>query len=311
MKPICFYHVADLDGKCSAAIVHHALKGEVELIGIDYGWKFPWDKVQGREVIVVDFSLQPFSDMIRLKSEAKSLTWIDHHKSAILEYEQWADGLAKALGANPKIEGVREIGIAGCELTWMWFESHGLVKGPPPLAVKLLGRYDVWDEECKEFSWATQILPFQYGMRNRDHDPNADVWDVLLAPGGKDLVNIITAIGITILLYEDRQNALYVKVCAFPSYLDGRPVLACNKALANSRLFDSVWDPEKYHMMAAFYLQKRGTWKVSLYTTREDVDVSEVAKAHGGGGHKKAAGFIYPTCPFQCVQEPSKEPDGA
>lgn len=33
------------------------------------------------------------------------------------------------------------------------------------------------------------------------------------------------------------------------------------------------------------------TWKGSFRTTRSDVDVSRIAKALGGGGHKKAAGF--------------------
>ena len=34
-----------------------------------------------------------------------------------------------------------------------------------------------------------------------------------------------------------------------------------------------------------------GMVKASLRTTRDDVDVSEIAKKYGGGGHEKAAGF--------------------
>jgi phosphoesterase RecJ-like protein len=34
-----------------------------------------------------------------------------------------------------------------------------------------------------------------------------------------------------------------------------------------------------------------GKWKGSFRTTRDDVDVARIAKALGGGGHKKAAGF--------------------
>lgn len=37
--------------------------------------------------------------------------------------------------------------------------------------------------------------------------------------------------------------------------------------------------------------QEDGTVKGSLRTTRDDVDVAELAKQFGGGGHKKAAGF--------------------
>jgi nanoRNase/pAp phosphatase (c-di-AMP/oligoRNAs hydrolase) len=32
-------------------------------------------------------------------------------------------------------------------------------------------------------------------------------------------------------------------------------------------------------------------WTVSLYTTKEHIDVSQIAKKRGGGGHKQAAGF--------------------
>ena len=45
MKPICFYHKADLDGVCSAAIVKHFVP-ECELYGIDYGDEFPWALVR-------------------------------------------------------------------------------------------------------------------------------------------------------------------------------------------------------------------------------------------------------------------------
>ena len=37
-----------------------------------------------------------------------------------------------------------------------------------------------------------------------------------------------------------------------------------------------------------------GQVKGSFRTTRDDVDVSAWAKAMGGGGHKKAAGFTVP-----------------
>ena len=82
-NPICFYHRADLDGICSGTIVHKAIP-TCELYGFDYADLFPWDKVQGRDVIMVDVSL-PYADMKRLKLEAKSLVWIDHHKTALDE----------------------------------------------------------------------------------------------------------------------------------------------------------------------------------------------------------------------------------
>jgi oligoribonuclease NrnB/cAMP/cGMP phosphodiesterase (DHH superfamily) len=36
-----------------------------------------------------------------------------------------------------------------------------------------------------------------------------------------------------------------------------------------------------------------GSMKVSLRTIKDDVDVSAIAKEHGGGGHKSAAGYYF------------------
>jgi phosphoesterase RecJ-like protein len=36
---------------------------------------------------------------------------------------------------------------------------------------------------------------------------------------------------------------------------------------------------------------REGQWKASLRATDDDVDVSVIAREHGGGGHRRAAGF--------------------
>jgi len=48
---------------------------------------------------------------------------------------------------------------------------------------------------------------------------------------------------------------------------------------------------EGYRAVMVLKEQADGTVKGSLRTTRDDVDVAELAKLYGGGGHKKAAGF--------------------
>lgn len=83
----CFYHKSDLDGMCSGAIVK-AFDQAVELRGIQYGEPFPFDEITpGQNVYMVDFSLQPFSDMERLNNLA-NLIWIDHHKTSLDEAQQ-------------------------------------------------------------------------------------------------------------------------------------------------------------------------------------------------------------------------------
>ena len=284
-----FYHQSDLDGHCSGAIVKKFLNAG-ELVGINYGQPFPWDSIEQNELVwMVDFSLQPFEDMVRLANLA-SLVWIDHHKTAIDE--------AIDRHVNLAIPGLRAVGLAGCELTWKYIQNTVMrdlqIKEAMPLAVHHIGRHDVWDHSDPD------TLPFQYGLRLFDTRPDNDsLWVDLLCGGEYESPAIASIIekGRTLLEYETRQNATYAKSAAFDVMLDGLKCVAVNRLFSNSKLFDSVWDPRKYDAMIAFGF-RGGRWTVSLYSDRDDIDVGDVAKRRGGGGHKGAAGFQCSTPPF-------------
>src|SRR5574343_569017 len=313
MSTHCFYHSADLDGHCSGAIVKHFVP-EAILHPINYGDAFPWDEIKPEDTIyMVDFCLQPFDDMEQL-CDLCDVIWIDHHKTS-LDFMQ-----------HRSIKGIQAIGHAACELAWTWFSINQIAM---PLAVTLLGRYDVWDHSDP------RTLPFQYRMRMEDMDPlkgegAMEKWRTLFDPfddGGiytegaegqylylSDLVRE----GELLLRYSDQENTKYARGYAFETFLDviGRipeddsPIptrrlyaICINRGMTNSKAFDSVYDPEKHHLMITFcrlpfHKQTKGGWTVSLYSTRDDVDCGAIAKPFGGGGHKGAAGFQCDVLPF-------------
>lgn len=276
----CFYHSADLDGHCSGAIVKLFAYPSCELRPIDYGDAFPWDDIiPGETVFMVDFALQPFSDMERLAGLV-DLYWLDHHKSAIEEANK----------SRVEFLGVREIGRAGCELTWDYLTGGKDV----PDAVRHLGRYDVWDHSDED------TLPFQYGMRMLETRPekNLGAWELLLSYPRHNLFYEILGRGRIALEFVKADNDKYCGACSFETELDGLKCLVVNKMLTNSQLFDGYYDPEKHDAMLSFGY-RGGRWVVSLYTTKDEVDVSVVAKARGGGGHKSAAGFQCSSLPFK------------
>lgn len=274
----CFYHSADLDGRCSGAIVKRAYP-DCEMIGIDYGQPFPWNSIQRDEpLIMVDFSLQPWSEMVRLDRTLRDVTWIDHHKSAIADHTAMDYPLFGHF--------VLDSDFAACELCWQTFFHNTAM----PEAVHLLGRYDIWKHED-----VTGALEFQYGMRAfADTSPESPIWSELFAGHWTD--KIIND-GITLLQYERNQNEAFCRAYAFECELDGLKCIAANRGMSNSLLFESVYDPAKHHAMLMF-AWKGNSWTISLYSTREDVDCSIVCKARGGGGHKGAAGFQCMELPF-------------
>jgi oligoribonuclease NrnB/cAMP/cGMP phosphodiesterase (DHH superfamily) len=271
---ICIYHDKDLDGSCSGAIVKKKFP-EVVLIGYDYGQPIPWDKIpEGEPVIMVDVSL-PMSDMEKLSRHSHfQFTWIDHHASAIAEYNQYFWN-----GAEPK--AILKDGTAACEIAWQYFFPEEKL----PTSVILLSKYDTWKNEDKEL-WEDIILPFQFGMRLTKY--TAETFPQYMLTIIAVDIDAIVEKGEIILRYQAEQNAAAMKGSFVIDLLNYR-VLACNNGGFNSQAFESVWDEEKHDIMMPFRYNGK-FWTCSLYTTK-DIDVSEIAKQLGGGGHRKAAGF--------------------
>jgi len=308
----CFYHRGDFDGKCAGAIVK-LRHPRCEMIGLEYGEPFPWDLVQPfggvvgsgpsgnsaineackQTVVMVDFSLQPFEDMIRLAKMTK-LTWIDHHKTAIEERNR-AMAVNSFVREAPPMEsfiplfarGVQEVGQAACELTFRYL-CPGMEM---PVAVRLLGRYDVWDIQN------AAVLAFQYGMRAQGewHPSDVTAWQMLFDDPG--MVRDIIEKGSAVLDYERAQSAAYMREFGFvgdilpPKSMLKITALCVNLGRVSSMTFSSA-DPSVL-LFCGYAQLPDGRWRVSL--RRPDgstVDCGAIAKAFGGGGHAGAAGFV-------------------
>jgi len=277
----CFYHSADLDGHASGAIVKYIFP-ECEMIGINYGEKIPVDATTigpGEVIFMVDYTLQPFDGMEKLEKWC-TLTWIDHHKTAIDE--------AETREFNPL--GLRRIGIGACELTWEFLRAD-----PVPEAIRLLAEYDVWNHADPK------TLPFQYGFRFFENTlpDNQELWETFLKDDKR--IDEVVKLGNILLTYDDRQNEKYCKTYGFESRFGSLSAICINKGMTNSKIFDSVYDPRKYDLMITFCRMKLPAhqWTVSLYSTKENVDCGELARQFGGGGHKGAAGFQCGALPFE------------
>lgn len=260
---LCFYHNADLDGKCSAAIVK-MVKPDFELIPFDYNYTFPWNKIRyDTKVILVDISLDT-KDMYKLNNIC-DLTYIDHHISILkdLNLEQF--------------NGLQEDGIAACELTWKYFIDEKIPRG-----VKLLSDYDVW--KINE-----DILNYQYGIRaldldvNNTEDWNNNVFEDLFIPLRKKE-------GMAIRHYINSYNKDIITRNGYEEILHNYRCLTLNTVRGDSLLFQQHPNHKEYDIFMSIGFTGK-IWKISLYTLKDDIDVSEICKKYGGGGHKKAAGF--------------------
>lgn len=277
---IVIYHSKDLDGYCSGAICKLKYP-DAKLIGFDYGQQLPMeDMPEDEPIIMIDVSL-PIPEMTQLaKRSGWKLTWIDHHISAINDYKNYigsGEGFCTAILEN---------GIAACEGGWKYLFPNEQI----PTAVKLLGEYDTWRNQDKE-RWDNAIMPFQYGMRMFCSSAETFPQELLkdYEPVTDNPVYKIIHDGRLILSYQKTQNERACRM-AFETEFEGLRAICLNNGGANSQVFDSVYDESKHDVMIPFVFTGKH-WTFSLYSTKDEVDCSVIAKSKGGGGHKKAAGF--------------------
>ena len=275
---ICIYHSKDLDGQSSAAIIKKRFNG-IELIGYDYGDPIPVLRPND-PLIIVDVSF-PMDIMLKMSEERQmNLTWIDHHIKSIREYERFMKE-RKDTFCVTHIED----GLAACELTWEFLYPDTSL----PKAISLLGMYDVGR---KTTNWETEVLPFQFGMRAICSSPE-EFPEVLLETNGlaEAKVQDIIRKGNYILQYIKKTEEFAMKRGAFEAEFLGMKALCLNASSYNFFSFSSQWDNSKHEIAVGFYYDGQ-RWLGSIYTDRQDIDCNELARRLGGGGHKKAAGFV-------------------
>lgn len=290
----CFYHSQDLDGWASGAIVKHKFP-EVEMFPINYGDEFPWDEINKNDIIyMVDFSLKA-DEMDRLNNFVdQNLIWIDHHIGAIRDYENHPMRYLAILG-------VRDSSVAACELTWNYLFPNKKV----PSHVRLLSLYDTWKHNDKEFDW-NFIEAFEYGFKNISFDPkDPEGWQSFNS-GWKRFFDIADYIALladyVINIAKDGKNIQHYIESRFESELKSRSFVVewegyrCLIVNSDSHVVNYITRSSLFSgrdVAINFNNVQNKYWVVNLRAVRDDIDLSELTKKYGGGGHKSAAGFTW------------------
>jgi oligoribonuclease NrnB/cAMP/cGMP phosphodiesterase (DHH superfamily) len=267
---ICFYH-NDADGRSSAAIVRRALGKDVRLMETNYGEPVPWQEVEKAEqIVMVDFSMS-LEDMQHM-ANGRRFTWIDHHISAINELQEAATAW----------EGLRDVSQAACVLTWKYFFPDQ----PVPQAIQLIGDRDTWTNAYPDSP------AFGEGLNQQNMSPENDkLWKPLLDDDPKAVQDLISSGG---LIYNARLREIRRSVARFGQEVtfEGHRTLAINQR-ASGELGEHI--RKKGYEIAYCYIETQQNGKLTTFVTlfSDQVDVSEIAKKYGGGGHKSAAGFSF------------------
>jgi uncharacterized protein len=244
-----------------------------EFIATNYGQPVP--DVRGKHVTIVDFSY-PRDVMISLIEQAQSLVVLDHHKSAQEALEGLTTSLPVEMAERAYIKF--EDGKSGVLMAWEHFYGG---KEPPEL-IGYLDAGDLWQldryDDLKQVQAALRSYPYDFKQ-----------WDHWMTAGGLDQLR---AEGGAIRRFIEQKVAELLKT-KHEIEVAGEKVMAVNAPwFLASEIAGSLAEQSEAGWGVCYYNNYDG--KTFSLRSRGDVDVSEIAKKLGGGGHKGAAGFRVP-----------------
>lgn len=267
MSYLVLYHKNCNDGLAAAVAVRQWLWDSQQMKGakfqtVQYGDLAP--EVSGLDVVIVDFSF-PRETLLAMKEKANSLVVIDHHQTA----QEALAGLDWCIFDMSK---------SGAVLAWEYFHPGK----PLPKLMEYVQDRDLW-------LWQ---MPFseEVSAALRGYKPFLDVWAQFL---DDTAVAKLVGEGAPVVAYQKR--ALEMALANEPAWAEvgGHMVPCLNATHLISELGNALLKKYPDAPFAVLYFDTADKRVFSLRSEDSRVDVAEVAKTYGGGGHRNAAGFSF------------------
>ena len=303
MKTLCIYHGNCADGFGAAWAVRKALGSEVEFhAGVHQN--APPTIQPGQLVVFVDFSYKRDVMLKFLEQRPQAVLVLDHHKTAVedlkadgcyiidmgayqgdLDWDRFLDNVAMdGIEGGPRIYTVFDMERSGAGIAWDFFHE-----ATRPALIDHIEDRDLWRfklNRTREIQAAVFSYPYDFG-----------VWDGLMgAP-----VNRLADDGEAIERKHHKDIAELVNVVTRPMKIGGYVVPMANLPYtltsdAGHLLCGYGRDTgvDGFHPFAGCYWDTPEGRVFSLRSRDDGLDVGEVAKQYGGGGHAHASGFRMP-----------------
>ena len=284
IKRLGIYHSKDTDGHFSGAVLKYKYP-DIELRGWDYKDEVPsFESMEGfDEIILIDITF-PFDILQELGTKTK-LTVIDHHVSFKKQVDNHLQIGHDVVTDNLKyitFEYIYDDKLSACELGFKYYFGY-----IPPI-VELVGKYDTWRANGTD-EWDTVVLPMKYYLYGKVNKPD-DVKNYWFDKYSGDIVDSMLEIGESIMEYERKMDESKTNSYAFEREAYGLRALCINTNFMSSETMITKFDSSKHDIMIGF-AYNGNNWGISLRGIGDKIDVSEIAKLRGGGGHSQSAGF--------------------
>lgn len=282
---VCLYHDDCYDGTGAAWALSKRFP-DAELISVRYKEPAP-DAVRGKIVYIVDFCY-PLSELLALTVLCEELHVLDHHQGMDTTIEQY-NWLIKFLGFNAdKYNAVFDQNRSGALLTWETL----LPQYPAPQIIRHISDRDLWRFELDETEAVMAGLG-TYRMEVKRWD-RLFRWDHTYDPDDagsphQQAIADLERDGHPILRKMEIDIERLVGLTLRKIELEGYTVPLVN--MPRTLTSEALGILAKENPFAVGYFDTADYREFSLRSAPEGVNLIPIAKALGGGGHSKAAGF--------------------
>lgn len=272
---IIIYHGNCMDGFCAAYLADRGLRAkglDVELYAATYGVVPDPGVVDGKNVYMLDFCYS-LSIMTGIVKRAKNVLVLDHHKTSLPVLEE----LKSLVGLG--LRWVHDIEKSGATLTAKHF-------GIPSRLAEYVEDRDLWRFNLEHSKAVNAWIGTQpktldsYGQLELELAGNPSQ---VVVKGKAVLAKLDSYV--SAMLREARHGAV--------SFGKAYRVLHVNAPYVDcSSVVGALAEADNIDFAIGYFKRADGKWQYSLRSRPYGVDVSEIAKHFGGGGHEHAAGFV-------------------
>lgn len=289
---LCIYHAPCADGFTSAWVVRKRFGESGVQFHEGHHGEAPPD-VTGRHVVIADFSYK-LPVLREMADKAASILVLDHHKSAQADLAglphgtgSWESHMREAEMFANSADGFDRLAVqfdmdhSGCVLAWRYFFPE---LETPNMLLHVEDR-DLWRfrmHDTRELSSA--FFSFEYTFGN---------WDSLARDCAESTRrHRLIVQGLALERKQEKDIAELLPLVTRPMCIGGYTVPVAN--LPYTLASDAGQALAKNAPFAATYYDSSTHRNFSLRSSECGIDVSEIARAYGGGGHEHAAGFRMP-----------------
>lgn len=296
-KPdVMLYHANCADGFGAAWAAWLKWGDAVKFVPVSYGQEPP--SVVGCDVLIGDFSFKR-NQLAAMLQDASSIVILDHHETAEAElapfrFQESSPGAISAADTSGMLRDLSELGRPPCVAVFDMNRSGARMvwdfcfpNEEAPLLIRLIEDRDLWRftmPETKPFGVWLRCEPFDF-----------ERWEMIAQElNDRMYCERIMSEAAAMQRFFD-QKVQEIGRLARRGLIDGHEVPLCNcPPMFSSEVGHWLLDNNESAPFVVCYSDQGKARGYSLRSRDDRMNVADIARKYGGGGHRNAAGFGVP-----------------